>query len=335
MGPTPRMRPVPPVRPVHAGRLPRWERLAFALVFALMVAFVVMVTISAARAHGQRSGLGSADGSAAGGSQPMPAVGMAGGAGGAAGATGHASRAVWDRRLATALAPVLRSHTGNLAVGVVNRSTGAVASYGTGRHFHTASIMKVDILATLLLQRQESGTALTSDDEVLARRMIEASDDGAATRLWRLAGATGGIAAADTRLGLRHTTPGSGDYWGLTRTTIGDQLRLLRDLTSARSPLDSGARAYELSLLRNVGAGQRWGVSATAGGGAVAVKDGWLPDGSSRIRVLNSVGELQHDGQRLLMVVLSSDQPTEAAGIAEDQAAAVAAATCITEPRPR
>jgi hypothetical protein len=83
-----------------------------------------------------------------------------------------------------------------------------------------------------------------------------------------------------------------------------------------------------------VGAGQRWGVSA-ASGGAVAVKDGWLPDGSSRIRVLNSVGELQHDGQRLLMVVLSSDQPTEAAGIAEDQAAAVAAATCITEPRPR
>src|SRR5450432_186977 len=79
MGPPPRVRPAPPVRPLHAGRLPRWERLAFALVFALMIAFVVMVTISAARAHEQRSGPaapGAVDGSAPRGSQPIPAVGI-------------------------------------------------------------------------------------------------------------------------------------------------------------------------------------------------------------------------------------------------------------------
>jgi hypothetical protein len=342
---------VPPIRPAHAGRLPRWERLAFAVVFALMAAFVVAVTISAARAHGQRSGPAarrSADGSAADGSQPIPAGGGtagtrgAGGTGGAggtagtagtAGAAGHASRAVWDRRLATALAPVLRSHTGNFAVGVINRSTGAMASYGAGRQFHTASIVNVDILATLLLQGQENETGLSGDDEVLATRMIESSDDDAATRLWDLAGVADGVAAADARLGLRHTTPGPGDYWGLTRTTIGDQLRLLRDLTGAKSRLDSGARTYELSLMQNVAADQRWGVSAAASGGVVAVQDGWLPDGPSHLWVVNSVGELEHDGQRLLMVILSDDQPTEAAGIAQDQAAAVAAAACLTSRR--
>lgn len=39
-------------RPAHAGRLTRWERLAFALVFLLMVAYILAVTISAVRSHG-------------------------------------------------------------------------------------------------------------------------------------------------------------------------------------------------------------------------------------------------------------------------------------------
>jgi|CZKT01.1.fsa_nt_gi hypothetical protein len=38
--------------PAHAGRLTRWERLAFAAVFVLMVAYVLAVTISAATSHG-------------------------------------------------------------------------------------------------------------------------------------------------------------------------------------------------------------------------------------------------------------------------------------------
>jgi hypothetical protein len=48
IGPPPRMRPVAPARPEHAGRLPLWERLTFAVVFALMVGFVVVVTIAVA-----------------------------------------------------------------------------------------------------------------------------------------------------------------------------------------------------------------------------------------------------------------------------------------------
>jgi hypothetical protein len=346
MGPTPRMRPAPPVRPAHAGRLPRWERLAFAAVFALMITFVAVVTISSIRAHRQQPGPPSG-GSAAGatparGSQPVPAVG--GRARGQqardgqprqsparAAATKRAVRRAADRRLAAALAPVLREGTGKLAVGVIDRSTGAEALYGRGQRFHAASIIKADILATLLLQRERSGTGLSSTDEALAARMIEASDDDAATTLWNLAGAASGVAAGDTELGLRHTTPGPGIYWGLTTTTVGDQLTLLRDLTAGSSPLQAGGRGYELSLMRHVEPAQRWGVAAAASPGSVAaIKNGWLPDGSSRSWVINSIGALEHDHQQLLMVVLSKDQPTEAAGIAQDQAAAVAAAACMT-----
>jgi beta-lactamase class A len=295
-----------------------------------MILFVVVVSVSAARAPGEPAGMPGSLLPVAG-AQPGPA--SFGGAGRAAPRDPVPGRA-WDRRLAVALAPVLREHTGHLAVGVIDRATGAVAVYGGGRRFHTASIVKADILAALLLQRQDAGARLSPADEDLATAMIEASSNDAAMALWQRAGRGGGLARADARLGLTHTTPGPAGYWGLTSTTVADQLTLLADLATARSPLDAGARAYELSLLRGVEPAQRWGVPAAASpGGVVAVKDGWLPDGPAQLWVINSIGVLDRDHQQLLMAVLSDDQPTEAAGIAQDEAAAIAAATCMTARR--
>jgi hypothetical protein len=358
MGPPPRMRPVPPVRPEHAGRLPLWERLAFAVVLAIMVVFVVVLTISAARAHERRPG-GPATGAAAqrgraAGTvtpgQPAQALergrpgrtAQAGGSGASGASRGSggsdasggsgALRAKWDRRLATALAPVRHAQTGDLAVGVSDLSTGVTAVYGGRLGFHTASIVKVEILAGLLLADQRAATPLSDADADLAAQMIETSSDDAASDLWAAIGAGGGLASADASLGLRHTTPGPGGYWGLTTTTAGDQLRLLRALTTPHSPLDARSRDYELDLMRNVIAGQNWGVSAAASPGSLlTIKDGWLPDPS--LWVVNSIGVVDHDGRRLLMVVLSSGQPTEAAGIAQDQAAAQAAADAVTASR--
>jgi beta-lactamase class A len=217
----------------------------------------------------------------------------------------------------------------------VDRSTGAVAIYGGGHRFRTASVEKVAILASLLLDHP--GPGLSDAEDRLATRMIEASDDAAATRLWNAAGRAGGLAVADRRLKLADTVPGPAEYWGLTTTTVADQLTLLRDLTTARSPLSARARSYELSLMRGTDPGQRWGISAAATPGTrYAVKDGWLPDGSAAPAdnwVINSIGVVEHDHQRLLLAVLSARQPTEAAGIATAQAAAAAAAACITAGR--
>jgi hypothetical protein len=406
MGPPPRMRPVPPVRPEHAGRLPLWERLAFAVVLAIMVVFVVVLTISAARAHERRSGgpatgaaeqrgraagsvtpgqptqalergrpgrtaqasgsggSGAASGSrgsggsgasrgsrgsggsggsgtsggshgprGSGGSGRSRGSGGSGGSGGSRGSRGSGGlRAERDRRLAAALGPVRQAQTGDLAVGVSDLSTGVTAVYGGRLGFHTASIVKVDILAGLLLADQRAATPLSDADADLAAQMIETSSDDAASDLWAAIGSGGGLASADVSLGLRHTTPGPGTYWGLTTTTAGDQLRLLRALTTPDSPLDARSRDYELDLMRNVISGQNWGVSAAASPGSLlTIKDGWLPDPS--LWVVNSIGVVDHDGQRLLMVVLSSGQPTEASGIAQDQAAAQAAADWVTAGR--
>jgi hypothetical protein len=233
--------------------------------------------------------------------------------------------------LTAALAPVLRSQTGSLAVGVIDLSTGVTASYHPHELFHTASIVKADILATLLLQRQRQHARLSPAEQDLAIAMTEASDNDAASALWETIGGAPGLAAADRVLGLPRTEPGPAGLCGLTATTVTDQLALLAALTSAHSPLTAAGRHYELSLMRSVAPGQNWGVTAAADAGSgPAVKNGWLPDGPPALWVINSIGVLRHDGQRLLVAVLSSGQPAETAGISQVQAAARAAAASVT-----
>ena len=62
---------------------------------------------------------------------------------------------------------------------------------------HTASTLKVDILATLLARAQAEGRALTPEEQGLAVPMIEESLDSAADVLW-------------TRLGPGPVAPSSG-----------------------------------------------------------------------------------------------------------------------------
>jgi len=316
--------------PSHAGRLPVWERMIFALAFAVMVAFVVGVTVSATKL-GSQAALDTARPALRSVAGRAPAI-VASGASGLQATPGKDRGAELDRRLAAALAPMLRTLPGHLAVGVIDTTTGAEAVYGAHRHFHTASIVNVDILAAVLLRSQQQGTPLTAAEAELAVPMMENTNDGDATDLLDLIGGSSAVEAANAALGLSHTSMGPAMYWGLTRTTIGDQLRLLSDLTSAGSPLSSASQDYELALMENVQPGQQWGVSAAASQGTTyAIQDGWMSDPA--LWVVNSIGVVWHDGQRLLIAVLSSGQPTEADGIATDQVAAVAAARVISSVR--
>ncbi|HTT54974.1 MAG TPA: serine hydrolase [Streptosporangiaceae bacterium] len=230
--------------------------------------------------------------------------------------------------------PGRAARAGRLAAGITGLSTGVTATYHPRELFHTASIVKAGILATLLLQQQQRQAAgLSPAEQQLATVMIGESDNDAASARRDVIGAAPGLAAAGRVLGLRHTEPGGRGLCGLTATTVADQLRLLADLTSAGSPLTAASRHYELGLMRSVEPGQNWGVTAAAAPASrPAVKDGWLPDGPSGGWVINSIGVVRHGGQRLLITVLSSGQPTQAAGISQVQAAARVAAASVTRP---
>jgi hypothetical protein len=317
--------------PTHAGKLPGWERLVFGLLFALMATFVVAVTVSTVRSGPQRvpgpAGLPDSmltPGAARSGAQPV----IAGGIGDGGSRPLRASTSL-DKRLAAALRPETRTGQGRLAVGVIDLANGAEAVYGAGRQFRSAGLATADILATLLLRNQGAGRRLTPGEAQLAVPVMESGDAGAATRLWRLGGPRAAMIAANGRLGLADTTVGTARSWGLAKTTVADQLRLLADLTSAGSPLTAASRDYELGLMAAAQPGLRWGACAAASPGtACAVSDGWLADPTRW--VTNSIAVVDHLGRQLLIAVLSDGHRTRAAGIADISAAARAAAQVMT-----
>ncbi|WP_079056052.1 serine hydrolase [Streptomyces caeruleatus] len=251
--------------------------------------------------------------------------------------------------LSRALRPVLPRGDTRLAVAVLDLDSAdqEIASYGTGATFETASIIKVGILATLLLQAQDEGRELTVDEREYAEAMIRTSDNYATDVLWRAIGKAEGLGAANERLGLSSTRGGSGIGWGLTRTTATDQVKLLRavfargPVASVRPPrgLDQASRAYIGHLMGSITDDQDWGVSAAGSRGSRwALKNGWLQRSTTGLWIINSVGQVTVHGHRYLVSVLSGGNRSMEAGISlveRAARAAVGAASAHVRPWPQ
>jgi hypothetical protein len=221
------------------------------------------------------------------------------------------------QQVRTTLAGQLSGKGRYAAVGVLDRVTGATVVYNETISFQTASIVKADILASLLWKLQNSGGHLSEAQKSQATLMITHSDNDAATDLYGQVGGAAGLSAANKAFGLTSTTPGPGTSWGKAHTTVTDQLTLLKVLTSDDSPLSQASRSYELGLMSQVANDQRWGVPAAAGSGAtsVHVKNGWdtlAADGG--LWEINSIGRIVEPGHDWLVVVLSSHNSSMSAG---------------------
>jgi beta-lactamase class A len=234
-----------------------------------------------------------------------------------------------QQELTAALPSLAASDGGHFAVAVDDLTNGQQAVYAGTQEFVTASIVKVDILVTLLYQAQETGQALTAEEQGLATTMIENSDNDSASALYDDAGGAEAIDDANRDCGLTETTAGTDGYWGLTTTTVDDQIRLLRVVFTRPSPLSPASQQYVQSLMSQVETDQQWGVPAAADPGTqFMVKNGWLPNPT--LWEINSIGEITHDGQRMLIAVLSDDNASEDGGISVVEEAAEEAASAIT-----
>ena len=238
-----------------------------------------------------------------------------------------------DALLAEAVEAVAVEDGAEVSVAVLDVSSGESAVYGDGA-FDTASIVKVDILASLLLRAQDAGRGLTAQEKTYATAMIRNSDNASATALWTAIGQAEGLRAANDRFGLRDTEGGDGALWGLTQTTAADQLTLLRQVFGEKSELSGGSRAYLAGLMGEVAVGQDWGVSAAASGvGAseFALKNGWLPRSATGLWDINSVGRVGVDGRKFLVAVLSDGNSSKEKGVSVVEAVAKAAVSCFEE----
>lgn len=236
-----------------------------------------------------------------------------------AGSTSVADTATLDARLDEA--------NGHISVSLTDASTGDVITYGDSDHsYDTASIVKVDILAALLLQAEDDGRSMTVREKTLATAMIEHSDNAAASTLFEEIGGADGLSAANVRLGLTDTVVGSGGYWGLTQTSSADQVRLLKQVFTADSLLSDSARSYVENLMSNVEASQRFGVTAAADDGdEAALKVGWLQRTSTGLWDVDSIGRIEKGGHTYLVAVLSDGNATYAEGVALITAVTIAA----------
>jgi beta-lactamase class A len=210
-----------------------------------------------------------------------------------------------------ALRAYLAGRAGDVTAAAYDVATGRTFLYRPGVREETASIVKVDILATLLHERQGRG-GLSGQEIGVAQGMIEASDNGDATDLWNDAGGAPAVAAFDAEAGMSETTPNVA--WGLTTTTPADQLKLLRVVMLSNRLLSTSSRVFEYELMRNVIPSEDWGVSGGVGAGAaVALKNGWLPFGVGWH--VNSIGDIRGSGRHYLLAVMTDQDPTEDYGI--------------------
>jgi hypothetical protein len=181
------------------------------------------------------------------------------------------------------------------SVAVLDRTTGQLYSFRGTERYETASVVKVQVLACLLLTAQDNDRDLTSTEVSLAKRMIRASDNDATSSLFSRLGRASAIGKCNKRLGLTQTTVASS--WGLTKTTVNDQVKLLAKLVDTKGPLDAESRDFAFDLMSTVDPDQDWGVPAVAKAGEKkTVKNGWLPRSTEGNRwIINTVGRVAGD----------------------------------------
>ena len=227
--------------------------------------------------------------------------------------------------LAAAAASYVSTRSGTVLAAVYDIATGQTWRLGQGQPQAEASVVKLDVLETLLAEQGDNRTGLPATEQSLAQQMIEDSDNAAATSLWYAVGGAASIRSFNAAAGLTHTSPSPcvncpgfpWPGWGLTTTTPTDQISLLRELVEPNALLTSAERSYALSLMENVTPSQRWGITGGVPPQAtVALKNGWLPlDSTGTDWQINSVGWISGRRTDYLMAVLTTGNPTEQYGI--------------------
>ncbi len=206
-----------------------------------------------------------------------------------------------------ALRSYLASRPGAVGVAVKVPSTGRVYTYTKTRSRNvTASIVKVQVMAAVMLRAQDAGRSLTSWERSKIVPMIRQSDNTATTDLFNSIGKGPGLDRAAARLGMTGTYADPANHWGLTSTVPQDQTILMDHFSRATGVLSASNRSYGMTQMKSVVSSQRWGVSAGPPSGTVALKNGWLPrtDGWH----VNSIGHSSY-GRDYTIGVLTHHNP--------------------------
>lgn len=217
------------------------------------------------------------------------------------------------------------------SVSIVDVTARRTLTVGSASGMVTASIVKLELLETVLVIAQSRHRGLTAAERRHLVPMIEHSSNADADWVSTHVGGRPGVGGWEHKLGLRRsvTVIGTQGHWGLTTTNAGQQIALLHNLVDAHSPLTAANRAYALHLMRSVERDQRWGVPPLATSGTPANKNGWVNIvHDHNYWAVNSIGVVTVRKHQLLVAVLTQHNHGFAAGkrrVAQLARAAVAA----------
>jgi hypothetical protein len=215
-------------------------------------------------------------------------------------------------RLRAAISSYVASRDGAISVAVYDGVARRLLVFHPKLRGRTVSIVKVDILQTLL---HRTDGRLSAGQRQTAAAMIEQSSNSATDELWGEVGGARGVHRYNRALGLKQTHPHP--LWGLTRTSAADQVTLVRELLGHSSLLTTRGRRFQRRLMRNVELGQRWGItSGVPKHVEVGIKDGWSPINADGYRwAVNSIGWVRGHGRRYVIAVVTQHNGSEGYGI--------------------
>ncbi|MCP2167914.1 serine hydrolase [Goodfellowiella coeruleoviolacea] len=197
-----------------------------------------------------------------------------------------------DRELAARIARAedyARNQPGVTGFVVRDRWTGVVwRNADAGTLIRACSVTKLAMVVDLLLRNDSGAVRLTDRDRELMHRMLNYSDNDAATVLWARYGGTG-FATRFPDYGLTDMTFSSRHprTWGWFLTTADDLDRLMDHILTE---LPAEHRDYLVGEMRSVDVNQRWGVWGAGPAAAPGNKNGWSDANDEGTWIANSVG---------------------------------------------
>ncbi|MFE6613777.1 hypothetical protein [Amycolatopsis sp. NPDC057786] len=191
---------------------------------------------------------------------------------------------------------------GQVSVVVYDRAAKkTTVSVKADRPYTSASLVKL----LIALEALQAGAPASS-----VQRMLSASDDDIASRLWTAYGGPAIVTRWATKIGLGGTRPPEDPgRWGDTRITAADVAKIYRYL------LDQAGAGTRTTIMRALsgatesgsdGVRQYFGIPDAVGSLRWSIKQGWACCRGSRI--LHSSGTVGDDDRRIVVVLTS--QPT-------------------------
>ncbi len=233
----------------------------------------------------------------------------------------------WPRYTSPVSCPALftKAFSEQLAAAYLGaRFTAAVHDHRSGCHHYlnpglqltTASVIKAQVLAGVLLSAQQSERLVTTTEGQNIRLMMHYSHNRPPTsRLYAQLGSAEGMEELDQLFGIEGTTHSA--WYGRTLSTAEDRTRLVEQLLIGGGPLNQRSVATAWRWMSGVSVAQSWGITAGLPYGyRAALKNGFYPTSGAGWRLGTTGVVRDRNGGAYAVTVMTDNNPNESAGIA-------------------